>query len=662
MTTVQLTMTTVQPPMTTVQPPMTTVQPPMTTVQPPRTTVQPPRTTVQPPRTTVQPPNSSQLQLYQVLQKANLLKYFETFISQGGDDVQQLCEAGEDEFLEIMALVGMASKPLHVRRLQKALQEWVTNPAAFEELKKHPTHIVSIGSKSSLSVTSEHPLDRLEDVDENLYPAQSSPPLASTPYRSQVKDTSSSDGSAFDDPNSSDSQLGDHRDSARDYRDSARDYQVDQTYSSFLVMPDPRLSQHQIMAIATAASQLAQDLPPLEPKSAPKKPISQEILTVMQMSADEPHRMSALRRFAAIYGRFDSRRKNHKPMNMHEISVNEAAAQLCSHCPALLTRREELFPLARQVVRESGYQYSKGHSRAADILLQSKLEIESDPPLPSTLSDPPLPSTLSDPPLPSTLSDPPLPSTLSDPPLPSTLSDPPLPSTLSATTASPEISLGVLQAELSQVTHELTEITKEQKSIHSSLRVLLESKDHDQMRKLTAKMDILNDRQTAMMNKRQKIKTAIAKCSKSGPDSRLLPDPRLPASPAQLSTDSTNNITSSGCHGCNNEVESGNCLNTWYLGGLRNRKDSIFEEGLRLAKQYGMSDFAEQLIGLKSTTENVGGSKLSDNMPSHAGVPTSGCTPQEIASAPSASSSSSTVSLSLCMAATSSRTSSCLEY
>lgn len=42
--------------------------------------------------------------------------------------MQQLCDAGEEEFLEIMALVGMASKPLHVRRLQKALQEWVTNP------------------------------------------------------------------------------------------------------------------------------------------------------------------------------------------------------------------------------------------------------------------------------------------------------------------------------------------------------------------------------------------------------------------------------------------------------------------------------------------------------------------------------------------------------
>lgn len=50
----------------------------------------------------------------------------------GGDDVQQLCDAGEEEFLEIMALVGMASKPLHVRRLQKALQEWVLNPGMFQ--------------------------------------------------------------------------------------------------------------------------------------------------------------------------------------------------------------------------------------------------------------------------------------------------------------------------------------------------------------------------------------------------------------------------------------------------------------------------------------------------------------------------------------------------
>lgn len=47
--------------------------------------------------------------------------------------------------------------------------------------------------------------------------------------------------------------------------------------------------------------------------------------------------------------------------------MNEAAAQLCFLLPALLTRRDELFPLARQVVRDSGYQYSKGHSRSQFI-------------------------------------------------------------------------------------------------------------------------------------------------------------------------------------------------------------------------------------------------------------------------------------------------------
>ena len=66
------------------------------------------------------PRTLGELQLYRILQRANLLCYYDAFIQQGGDDVQQLCEAGEDEFLEIMALVGMASKPLHVRRLQKA--------------------------------------------------------------------------------------------------------------------------------------------------------------------------------------------------------------------------------------------------------------------------------------------------------------------------------------------------------------------------------------------------------------------------------------------------------------------------------------------------------------------------------------------------------------
>ncbi|EDO41407.1 predicted protein, partial [Nematostella vectensis] len=65
-----------------------------------------------------------ELELFTLLKSANLLDYYQSFIEQGGDDIQQLCDASEDEFKEIIAMVGMSTKPLHVRRLQKSLVDW----------------------------------------------------------------------------------------------------------------------------------------------------------------------------------------------------------------------------------------------------------------------------------------------------------------------------------------------------------------------------------------------------------------------------------------------------------------------------------------------------------------------------------------------------------
>uniref|UniRef100_UPI00358E4C13 NGFI-A-binding protein 1-like isoform X2 n=1 Tax=Myxine glutinosa TaxID=7769 RepID=UPI00358E4C13 len=176
-----------------------------------------------------QPRTLGELQLFRLLERANLLSYYSTFVEQGGDDVQQLVDAGEDEFLEIMALVGMASKPLHVRRLQKALQEWVNNPTVF------------------------------------LQPASSLPSAS---------------------------------------------------------IPISRLA-----GLAATASAL-------------------------------PGRTAALA----------------------QLSVNEAAFQLCLRDPALLTRRDELFPLARQVVRDSGYRYSHRQSRArgSDSLSPKRMKLDGD--------------------------------------------------------------------------------------------------------------------------------------------------------------------------------------------------------------------------------------------------------------------------------------------
>jgi hypothetical protein len=76
--------------------------------------------------------------LFKFLEQANLLQYYSAFIEQGlslypleknnicdkslgGDDLKQLAEAQNDDFQEIITLVGMVSKPLHVKRFKKAL-------------------------------------------------------------------------------------------------------------------------------------------------------------------------------------------------------------------------------------------------------------------------------------------------------------------------------------------------------------------------------------------------------------------------------------------------------------------------------------------------------------------------------------------------------------
>lgn len=67
--------------------------------------------------------NKSQQKLFDLLTKANLTQYFGSFIEQGGDDVDQLCDANDSEFKEICDLVGMSTKPLHVKRLKKIIDQ-----------------------------------------------------------------------------------------------------------------------------------------------------------------------------------------------------------------------------------------------------------------------------------------------------------------------------------------------------------------------------------------------------------------------------------------------------------------------------------------------------------------------------------------------------------
>ncbi|XP_053615657.1 NGFI-A-binding protein homolog isoform X1 [Plodia interpunctella] len=323
------------------------------------------------------PANEAELQLYRVMQRASLLAYYDTLLEMGGDDVQQLCDAGEEEFLEIMALVGMASKPLHVRRLQKALQEWVTNPALFQipivpnlcptenpfmqcnqRLLNIPSNIPSVLPRtvaspennrpmyspspgapenscgSTTSAPNASPIHQPTTFTKIVLPSSPAPttPVTSSASRSFSPQSACPPASAGSSPSSVTSP----------------------------VQLTPVLLDIHVQKLAAAAEKLSKHLSPLEPKPQnTKKKMCKELELVMMMPESDPRRMEEIRKYAAIYGRFDCKRKPEKPLTLHEVMVNEAAAQMCRCVPALLTRRDELFPLARQLVRRAGLHYSK---------------------------------------------------------------------------------------------------------------------------------------------------------------------------------------------------------------------------------------------------------------------------------------------------------------
>uniref|UniRef100_A0A8C7DRD7 Uncharacterized protein n=1 Tax=Oncorhynchus kisutch TaxID=8019 RepID=A0A8C7DRD7_ONCKI len=269
----------------------------------------------------VLPRTLGELQLYRILQRANLLSYYGAFIQQGGDDVQQLCEAAEEEFLEIMALVGMASKPLHVRRLQKALRDWVTNPALFNQpLASLPVCSIPVykleangNSKANAHITSERSLSPAEMT---LGLGSPSPP---SPRGEEVLDAAA------------------------------------------------------LRSLAECVERLAQVLPRSDPSEVKEglrgnKKLSKVICHILDMEEEDPRRAEEIRKYSAIYGRFDSKRKDGKHFTLHELTVNEAAAQLCMKEVSLLTRREELFGLARQVSREVTYKYTYRTSKKEGLI------------------------------------------------------------------------------------------------------------------------------------------------------------------------------------------------------------------------------------------------------------------------------------------------------
>ncbi|CAF1245599.1 unnamed protein product [Adineta ricciae] len=233
--------------------------------------------------------------LFKFLEQANLLQYYSAFIEQGGDDLKQLAEAQNDDFQEIITLVGMASKPLHIKRFKKALDDYRQSMGEIE---------------------------------------------VNHPYSPSARE-SSSDRHSIATNNSM--KLLNHISSEWSTMDTCK------TSNTHQLLDD---SQRKL--IADEAERLAKLLPLTAMKqSNGRSNISKDLLTTMNLPRDFEDRWQRIRKYSAIYNRFDSKKPN-ELLSLNEILINEAAAAICFHRPEFLTRRDELLHLTRRVLQNIG--------------------------------------------------------------------------------------------------------------------------------------------------------------------------------------------------------------------------------------------------------------------------------------------------------------------
>ncbi|CAJ0605017.1 unnamed protein product [Cylicocyclus nassatus] len=363
----------------------------------------------------------------------------------GGDDINQIMQCDEGEFLEIMSLVGMLSKTLHVRRLQRALTEFSKdqtsfNLAAIQQIGPPPVSPYALSGpdikwatslyagkwatslyagKWATSLFCGNATTSPQNGNATHNSRSNSPLLCSVlwPLLSQsaaaVGSAAVAAGTPVPAPTSA-AQLNSWEGETLWINErliseslQGNGFPFLQSLSSspvsvggdFVSLGDydpstalcdsPVLSDAQIRRLSSCAMAICQKIPRLPPKLVQnKKRVSKEVLDLLSASADTPNRLAEYRKYSAIYGRFDAKRKPDKGLSFHEVSVNEAAAQLCLIMPSLLTRRDELFPLARQVVKDAGYHYAKAsRKRGFDVVTHSPQSSPTQSPCPGEDND-----------------------------------------------------------------------------------------------------------------------------------------------------------------------------------------------------------------------------------------------------------------------------------
>lgn len=248
--------------------------------------------------------------LYSLLESAKLSDYYDRFLQQGGDDIDQLCEATENEFNEITKLVGMHTKPLHIRRLQKALLEFW---AEKTKSRKNKPSSNPLGGPSWIETwNTEQTPQSSQSKSNNI--------SVTKPTTTTIRITTGSPAVVNEVPTTPTTST------SRRGRPSIKGIKRN---------------------IKSGVFELK--LPAME--------------AIIDWESLDEERKQLIREHSCIYGR-DSKKRKSKDLNSHEQIINEAAAQLCLRDPTLLVRRDELFTQARRIVRDSGFSFVHGHSRS----------------------------------------------------------------------------------------------------------------------------------------------------------------------------------------------------------------------------------------------------------------------------------------------------------
>ncbi|TNN07935.1 NGFI-A-binding protein [Schistosoma japonicum] len=412
--------------------------------------------------------NLGELEVYILLQNAKLLQYFDAFINHGGDDIQQLTETLKDpnEFDQLMKLVGMDKKPLHIQRFKKALIQYSTQntisinlqstpnqsklndtlsadgsnsntdhttisscsndnnfinsnwysfiPSTYSGLNLFPTPPImnsfpstqcilpnnpqnltplfnqwailnnnpqyhSMLQSLAMNISNQHFLASMKNIngiDNRFGDIHNIGEISQTSIKNNTVDSSpilSRNNSPYSpqplhqpptlrplplttlSPSSSkEMQL------ASNVQISVSNHVINTTYTedALKVRPSATLMKSDYLKLEIAINALIPYLPRFQirkPNSNSRNTNEHEIQEILKLSESDPNRINGLRKYSLIFGRTDSMKRLTRPLRHFEITINEITFRLVKQIPELVTQREHLFHIARQIVNIMNY-------------------------------------------------------------------------------------------------------------------------------------------------------------------------------------------------------------------------------------------------------------------------------------------------------------------